>query len=372
MIPNLTCANRKFMQALSIIFKNNSSVGWHFNIFAAQSFYLNRFVFFTFIFFISAGVSFAQNGSDSTTVPIGDSVIQKDTIVIKDSLALLSPNDSVSPKESADWRTKMPGKDTSWTINPSIPFFYQNLSWQLLQRHPYFGFSAPPVIIRSEVRQIMGKELLFYLLVFLLLIYALLRQAFPKYFNDLFRYFFRTTLKQRQISEQLMETPLPSLLLNGFFVVIGGLYITFLLQHFKLIPADNFWRMFLYCILSLSAIYFIKFIGLRISGWLFNMQEAANSYIFIVFIINKMIGILLLPFLILLAFTPGDIYFVSLTLSWCLVAGMLVYRMILTFGAVRNQVKVNPFHFFLYICAFEIAPLLLIYKGLLFFFRITA
>jgi hypothetical protein len=351
------------MQGLSTIFKNNSTVGNHFNIFAAQTFYLNRFFFLAIIFFISAEVSFAQNGSDSTTVPIGDSLIQKDTIVIKDSLGLLPSNDSVS---------KMPRKDTGWTMNPSEPFFQQTLSWQLLQRHPYFGFSASSISIWSDIRQVNGKELLFYLLVFLLIVYALLRRAFSKYFVDLFKFFFRTTIKQRQISEQLMETPLPSLLLNGFFVVIGGLYITFLLQYFKLIPFDNFWRMFLYCILGLSAIYFIKFIGLRVSGWLFNMQEAANSYIFIVFVINKMIGILLLPFLILLAFTPGDIYFISLTLSWCLVAGLFVYRMILTFGAVRNQVKVNPFHFFLYICAFEVAPLLLIYKGLLFFFRITA
>jgi len=337
-------------------------VGSHFNIFAAQSFYLNRFILFVFFFFIAAGVSFAQNDPDSTTVPLADSLIQKDTAVVKDSVVLLPVIDSVS---------KMPRKDTGWVIDPSIPFFHQTLSWQLLERHPYFGFSATPVITRLETRHTHGKELLFYFFVFLLLIYGFLRRAFPKYFNDLFRYFFRTTLKQRQISEQLRETPLPSLLLNIFFVVIGGLYITFLLQHYKLIPFDNFWLMFLYCILGLSTIYLIKFIGLKISGWLFNMQEAANSYIFIVFIINKMLGILLLPFLILLAFTLGNIYFIGLTLSWCLVAGMLLYRMILTFAAVRNQVKVNPFHFFLYICAFEIAPLLLIYKGLLFFFRIT-
>ena len=350
------------MWALSIIFKNNSSIVSHFNIFAAQSFYLSRFVFFAFVVILSAGVSVAQNVSDSATVPVGNSLIQKDTIVVKDSLALLQANDFVS---------KMPRKDTGWMMNPSVPFFDQTLNWQLLRRHPYFGFSAPPITIRSEIRLTVGKELLFYMLVFLLIAYALLRLAFPKYFADLFRFFFRTTIKQRQISGQLMETPLPSLMLNGFFVVIGGLYITFLLQHYKLIPADNFWRMFLYCMLGLSAIYFIKFVGLRISGWLFNMQEVANSYIFIVFVINKMIGILLLPFLILLAFTSGDVYSISLTVSWCLVAGLLVYRMILTFGAVRNQVKVNPFHFFLYICAFEIAPLLLIYKGLLFFFRIT-
>jgi hypothetical protein len=288
-----------------------------------------------------------------------------------DSLPPLPVKDTVSAKDSAVWKMRMTRKDTGWIMDPTVPYFQQNLSWQLLKRHPWFGFSAPPVTLQTAIRKVMGKEFLFYLLVLLLIIYALLRRAFPKYFNDLFRLFFRTTLKQRQISEQLMETPLPSLLLNGFFVVTGGLYISFLLQQYKINPVENFWLMFLYCILGLSSIYFIKFIGLKISGWLFNTTDATNSYIFIVFIINKMIGILLLPFLILLAFTSGDIFSISLTLSLCMVAGLLVYRTILTFIAVRNQVKVNPFHFFLYICAFEIAPLLLIYKGLLLFFRIT-
>lgn len=170
-----------------------------------------------------------------------------------------------------------------------------------------------------------------------------------------------------------MQTPLQSLMLNGFFVISAGLYVSFLLEYFKLNPFGNFWLLYFYCCFGLSAIYLIKFLGLKMSGWLFNMQEAANSYIFIVFIINKMIGILILPFLIILSFADGNIYTISIALSWCLVAGLFLYRFILTFAAVRNQVNVNPFHFFLYLCAFEIAPLLLIYKALmLLFFKITA
>ncbi len=231
--------------------------------------------------------------------------------------------------------------------------------------------SGMPGIPRVAITPFAGKELLFYLLIFLLLFFAFMRQTFPKYFSDLFRLFFRTTIKQRQIREQLIQTPLPSLLLNGFFVICAGLYITFILKHYDLNPVNNFWLMFLYCCIGLSAIYFFKFVGLKISGWLFNMEEAANGCIFIVFVVNKMIGILLLPFLVILAFSQGNVYSLGLTLSWCLIAGLLIYRFILTFLAVRNLVKVNPFHFFLYFLAFEIAPLLLIYKGLLLFFRQT-
>ena len=263
-------------------------------------------------------------------------------------------------------------KDAGWVMKPGISFSSPEFEWQIMEHHPYFGFKAlPEKILKPDIKQFKGKELLFYLLVFLLLIYALLRKAFPKYFNDLFRIFFRTTLKQRQIKEQLMQTPLPSLLLNGFFVISGGLYITFLLQYFSVRAGESFWLMFLYSSVGLSVAYLLKFLGLKVSGWLFNMEEAANSYIFIVFIVNKMIGILLLPILVLLAFTFGNVYSGGMTISWCLIAGLFMYRFILTYAAVHNQVKVNPFHFFLYMCAFEIAPLLLIYKGLLLFFRQT-
>ncbi len=323
---------------------------------------MNRTAQFILFFFLCAVTSSAQV-PDSTRLPIPDPTLAVDTTII-------TPVDTVIPVKTIDSFSLRPATDTGWK---SIPVGSPLFNRQILEHHPYFGFKTEPVLLPvSNLRVVKGKELLFYVMVALLLVFGFLRRAFPKYFSDLFRLFFRTTLKQRQIREQLMQTPLPSLLLNGFFVISAGLYLTFLLRHFGLDPLDNFWLLFVYCCLGLSAAYLVKFIGLKISGWLFNRSEAANSYIFIVFVVNKMIGIFLLPFVILLAFTGGDVNTVSLSLSWCMLAGLLVYRFILTYGAVRNQVKVNPFHFFLYLLAFEIAPLLLVYKGLLFYFSQTA
>lgn len=238
------------------------------------------------------------------------------------------------------------------------------------------GFEFKPLPANTTVpfpqpRRVSGKEYLFYLLTALLILFAVLRRTFPKYFSDLFRLFFKTTLKQKQLRDQLMQTPLPSLLFNTFFVISGGLYITFLLQHFSINPLGSFWLTFLYTCMGLAACYFVKFAGLKICGWLFSMDEAADSYIFIVFIVNKMVGIMLLPLLLVLAFSTGEFYQAGVAFSWCLVGGLLVYRFILTYGAIRNQVRLNLFHFFLYLCAFEIAPLLLVYKALLIFFNQT-
>lgn len=217
----------------------------------------------------------------------------------------------------------------------------------------------------GESRIFSGKEFLFYYLIFLFLLFGLMRMAFEKYFNDLFRVFFRTTLKQKQIREQLLQTPLPSVLMNIFFVLTAGLYVNFLLLHFHLSLAENFWLQYVYCAAFIAFVYIIKFLGLKITGWLFNVHEAAESYTFIVFIICKMLGILLLPFLVLLSFTSGTIYLNSLVLSWIGIGLLLGYRFLLSYSYARKEIKLNPFHFILYIIAFEIVPVLLIYKMLM-------
>jgi hypothetical protein len=319
------------------------------------------FICILFSLFFSESLS-AQSGQDSIP-PVKDSLR-----VIRDTVSRNQPGTNLSEIDSV---SKRPENPENWHIAIGKDFFTRDVTREILKRHPYFGITAPVITIKSYQKEFNGKEFLFYTLIGLLLAFALLKRLFPKYFNDLFRLFFRTTLKQRQIREQLMQSPLPSLLFNGFFIVSSALYVDLLVQHFKLISSNNFWEMFLYSAIAISGIYLIKFLGLKLSGWIFSAEEATNSYVFIVFIVNKMIGIYLLPFLVLLAFTQENIYQVSLMLSWCGIAALYLYRLILSYGAIRNQVKLNPFHFLLYICAFEVAPVMLLYKALLFFFNRT-
>jgi len=228
-------------------------------------------------------------------------------------------------------------------------------------------------IIENEIKSgsiklFPAKEGLFYYIIFLFLLIGLLRMGFSQYFNNLFRVIFRTSIKQKQIRDLLLQSPVPSVLMNCFFVLSSGLYIIFLLIHLKLLSTDNFWINYIYCMGALAFVYIIKFLGLKITGWLFNASEVSESYIFIVFIINKMLGIAFLPFIMLLAFTTGPVFNVTLNLSWITIALLFGYRFILSYNATRKEIKLNPFHFVLYICAFEIVPLLLIYKLLMIIF----
>lgn len=235
----------------------------------------------------------------------------------------------------------------------------------LLRQHPYFNFFAKPVFELTLKRADTGKEQLFYLLVGVVLYFAFIKLIFGKYLNNLFAFFFQVSMRQKQMREHLMHSPVPALLLNLFFVVAGGIFASFVLLYHQYHVDAPLWRLMLYSVGALAAIYLVKLIVLKIVGWIFSIQEAVNTYIFVVYSINKLIGIFLIPFVVLLAFSERHVAQLLITLSLVMIVLLFLYRYIVAYVPVRKEIKVNQFHFLIYICAFEVMPLLLICKVLL-------
>ncbi len=243
---------------------------------------------------------------------------------------------------------------------PAISFWEKVLSM-----NSYFNFTGQPVVEIFSLHRPNSKDSLFYLIVAILFYFALIRIFFEKYFNNLMTLFFRVSLRQQQIREQVLQTPLPSLLLNILFVISAGLYACYLLHYSRLGAGVRFWVLYLNCMLLLGTIYFVKFLVLKFIGWVFSISRATDIYIFIVFLVNKMLGIFLLPFLIVITFSGPELREVFITISLAMIFVLWTYRILASYRPVHNEIKLTPFYFFLYLCAFEIAPLLLIYKVLL-------
>ena len=131
----------------------------------------------------------------------------------------------------------------------------------------------------------------------------------------------------------------------------------------------GFWMLFLYAVLALVAIYGVKYLTLKFLGWALQVSEASDAYIFVVFTTNKIIGMALLPSLVMLALAYGIVSQVAITVGICIIVGLFAYRYFLSYVTIHRQIRISFFHFFIYLCAFEIAPLLLINKLLFTFLR---
>ncbi len=207
-----------------------------------------------------------------------------------------------------------------------------------------------------------NKAVLFYLLLGVCFLLALIRLGFRKYFTDLFRAFFSPTLSQRQLKDQLHQTPFPAFALNVFFTVSLGVYLYLVLLKTQYLSLESPLYLVAFFILLMMLIYLLKYVILRVGGWLFGYHELMDNYIFTLFLINKILGIGLLPFSLILAFSPTRLSGVFFNLSIIFIGLLLVYRYIRVFPFVKSQAAFSKFHFFLYLCGFEIAPVLIIAK----------
>lgn len=264
---------------------------------------------------------------------------------------------AINGNNPVDTIQQLPVKDS---IKPVLKYPFTSDSF-LFQKRLFFSFINPVRYTISE-KQWQGKEIVFYSIIALLLFFAGIKNAFNRYLSDLFTTYFRTTMRQKQVKEQLLQNPLSSLFFNIFFVISATVYLSLLFQHFRLGSNYSFAVLAAFIAIGLTIIYGSKFLFLKFFGWVFQITEATETYIFIVFSTNKILGVCLLPFTILLAFTYNALNAAALNMSLIVVAVLFVYRYFLSYISINRIVHLHFFQFILYLAAFEILPLLLINK----------
>jgi hypothetical protein len=216
---------------------------------------------------------------------------------------------------------------------------------------------------RVKVKHHKNKDIIFYCIVGVLLFLGILKTTYARYFNNIFRVFFNTSLRQNQLTDQLLQAKLPSLMFNLFFIITAALYIYLLLNHFGKIDATRDWGVLMICMLCLMIIYMVKFCTLKFTGWVSGYEKEADIYIFIIFLINKIIGIFMVPVILVMAFSSMGFVKAVLLISYVIIGFMLLMRFFRSYGLLQDSLKINRFHFLLYVVGVEILPLFLIYRA---------
>jgi hypothetical protein len=211
------------------------------------------------------------------------------------------------------------------------------------------------------LRSTSNNDLIFYVLIFIILLLALIKKSFPKYFNSIFSLSFQATFRQTQTREHMSQNFFPAFMLNVLFILSGGMFVTLFAQFYKF-TSIPFWQLFIYATTMLALVYLVKYFVIVFAGWVFNAPEAATDYRFIVFLINKLIGIFFIPILFVIAYTGDDVKKIAITVALCVAGLLLALRYLISLVRIRKNLNLTAFHFFIYLCAVEIMPLLVLYK----------
>lgn len=287
-------------------------------------------------FLLVAGASRSQ--SRDSLMPRADS-----TAVLADSAAVVRDSADSSIKSAADKVSSRFAKDviSAYSETRKLPL---------------------PVATAIKERGNRKSDYLFYIVLFAGLLLGVLKISFAPYFNNLFRVFFNTSLRQKQLTDQLLQSLWPSLLFNIFFFISGGIYIYLVMGYYgKLDSARDFDLLLLFTGV-LFLVYLIKFFWLKFIGWVSGMPEDFNNNVFIVYLVNKIMGILLLPFLPVIAFSDRRVASVAVLVSFILAGFMLVVRFLRSYSLAAARLRIPVLHFFLYVISMELLPLLILFK----------
>lgn len=252
---------------------------------------------------------------------------------------------------------------TNVSSNDSIVRNNFELTEKILTRHPFFNLRGKPTLPPyTKMVPKPGKELFFYIVAALCLIFAVLKTIFDKYFSDLFKLFFHRGLKQNQLKQQVAQNLLPALLFNIYATLVFGFYIALFIK--KTTSTANFTliELFAYSSLLIFLAYLTKFIVLKLTGWIFRNKQLTDGYLFIIFMVNKIVSILLLPLLVIISLTIGALNEMAWMLSWILIGALFFYRYASAISLLRKESRIHFFHFLIYVSAIEILPTIVLYN----------
>ncbi len=240
------------------------------------------------------------------------------------------------------------------------PYDYE----KLLADNIYLHFKKDAVAQVEKLHQNKGRDLLFYIVLGILVFFALLKYAFPKFFSTLFTVFFNTSMKQSQLTDQLQSNNLPAILYNILFSLSLGLLIFLYLSHYDRLHGSYGSGTYLFVIAgALGVLYLIKLFIIKTIGWLTGHKVVADTYSFIVFLINKILGVAILPLAVCIAFAPLAWREGFMFISLALVILSFLIRYIKSYSLIGRKLHWSIFHFGLFVFAIEALPLLIVYKA---------
>jgi hypothetical protein len=197
----------------------------------------------------------------------------------------------------------------------------------------------------------------------LLFVFAGIKNAFFRHFSNLFKVFTTTNISKRQVKEQLENNSRAStfFLILYFFSISFILYLLFSsesLFYSKYTPISKYGI----CLSATIFFYFFKNGLAKMLAWIFNKEANYHEYQFTNSMINEFTGLFLFPLSVFLLIFNGNLLSVILAISILLLVAMNFFKYIRLVGLMKKMLSMNFVHFFLYLCAFEIMPLLVLIK----------
>jgi len=235
---------------------------------------------------------------------------------------------------------------------------------EILEPSFFQGHALKPSDTEPIKTNIANPDWFTFILIFLVLAFTYIKYNYDRVFRQLISAFFNTNTSNQIIREENVMVQRASIILLLMFSAAAGLFLyqTSIYFDWQLLGIKKDFSRFLFFALLISVLFPFKVIILRLLGFIFHSNRLASAYLFNIFLINNVLGLLLIPLIILFAYLPFQTGGTLLYIGLIITALAFLYRLIKGYSIWRSADHFSLLYFILYLCTLEIAPILALLK----------
>lgn len=197
----------------------------------------------------------------------------------------------------------------------------------------------------------------------LFLAVGVVRLLFPGDFAMIVQAYYSERTLQQISKEDNMLTSWPYILLYLIFSLALGLFILLLDSAFLHHDALN-WNNYLRTTAVVALLFMLKIILIRFISFVFEIGRVVREYVTVLYLVYFNSMLFLMPMLLAVTLIPANYFKFVLILFSVVVAMLFIYRFLRTAFRLFGNLKFSIFYLILYLCALEVAPILILVKTL--------
>ncbi|SHJ32887.1 protein of unknown function [Tangfeifania diversioriginum] len=200
-----------------------------------------------------------------------------------------------------------------------------------------------------------------FLLLFVLLIFATVKAGWSKYIQNLFQSIVNYSTAERMFRERNYSFSHGAFRLDVVFYLVFSVFLFQLINFFRLDFTAGGYTLYIFCLAGTFVYFLGKKLLYKYMGFLFENTSETSEFLFNLNNTNRVAGMVLIPVVALLAFSPFSSLKIPVIIGILIVAAiyfLLVFRGVMIL--LRKQFSI--LYLFLYFCTLEFLPLVLVYK----------
>lgn len=322
-----------------------------------------RFIAIAFLFF---------------TLMASKTYAQQDTLGVKnnDSSALNGPRGGHLPfldSVAQAIQTREQFVDDSLAteyIRPADPSRHNQLVDSLFKKYLYTGhsFLDIPSTSKSMLKEGRSRQTrdqwVIATIIGLLLYTAILNRIMSKDFESVWQSFY----SKRMLTQVSKEDGLiNSWTFIGLFLLFGltfGLFLYQLALYNHVYYSISGVRLFISLSLIILVLFAVKFLVVKFLGFVFNINKLVSEYLSVSYLTYFNIAFVFLPVTVCFSLLTNKLIPFILTIALILIVIIFIWQYLRSSVNIISNILFHKFYLFVYLCALEICPILILIKAL--------